>query len=118
MSPSIAPAQRGAKQTCENQTCGRRFYDLKRTPTACPYCGESLDSPAVEKIAFETYVKPVRKSYRWVEPARPAPEAPEVDSEADEKEELEPSANEELLMDIDEEDGETPAAETGEPAKD
>ena len=116
MSPSIMLA-RGTKQTCENQSCGRRFYDLKRTPLSCPYCGASFDSPAVERIAFETFVKPAgRKNYRWIEPVRPAAEVSEVDSEAAEKEELAPSATEELLIDIDEEDGEASTAETSEPA--
>jgi len=30
---------RGTKRTCQNSECGSRFYDLSRTPIACPICG-------------------------------------------------------------------------------
>ena len=30
---------RGTKRTCQNSECGSRFYDLNRTPIACPICG-------------------------------------------------------------------------------
>ncbi|MEO0672621.1 MAG: FYDLN acid domain-containing protein, partial [Pseudomonadota bacterium] len=29
---------RGTKRTCQNAQCGARFYDLNRTPIACPIC--------------------------------------------------------------------------------
>lgn len=32
-------AQRGTKRTCQNNSCGARFYDLARTPITCPMCG-------------------------------------------------------------------------------
>ncbi len=32
----------GIKHTCQN--CGTRFYDLDRTPPACPKCGTKLDA--------------------------------------------------------------------------
>lgn len=32
-------AARGTKRTCQNSTCGSRFYDLARDPIACPICG-------------------------------------------------------------------------------
>lgn len=30
---------RGTKRTCQSDECGARFYDLNRTPIACPICG-------------------------------------------------------------------------------
>ena len=30
---------RGTKRTCQNSECGARFYDLSRSPIACPICG-------------------------------------------------------------------------------
>lgn len=32
-------AVRGTKRTCQNSSCGSRFYDLMRDPIACPICG-------------------------------------------------------------------------------
>ncbi len=40
---------RGTKRTCKNSECGSRFYDLNRTPIACPICGAAYviaSSPA------------------------------------------------------------------------
>ncbi len=31
-------AARGTKRTCQNTSCGARFYDLTRDPIACPIC--------------------------------------------------------------------------------
>lgn len=31
-------AQRGTKRTCQNGSCGARFYDLNRDPIVCPMC--------------------------------------------------------------------------------
>ncbi len=37
---SIATKQdRGTKRTCLSSECGSHFYDLNRTPIACPICG-------------------------------------------------------------------------------
>lgn len=32
-------AERGTKRTCQNGSCGSRFYDLNRDPVVCPMCG-------------------------------------------------------------------------------
>lgn len=34
-------AARGTKRTCQNGSCGARFYDLGRDPIACPICGST-----------------------------------------------------------------------------
>jgi uncharacterized protein (TIGR02300 family) len=34
-------AARGTKRTCQNGSCGSRFYDLGRDPITCPICGSS-----------------------------------------------------------------------------
>jgi uncharacterized protein (TIGR02300 family) len=34
-------AARGTKRTCQNGSCGSRFYDLGRDPIVCPICGSS-----------------------------------------------------------------------------
>ncbi|MEM7778354.1 MAG: TIGR02300 family protein [Pseudomonadota bacterium] len=30
---------RGTKRTCQDSSCGERFYDLNRHPIICPVCG-------------------------------------------------------------------------------
>jgi uncharacterized protein (TIGR02300 family) len=110
---------RGSKQTCESDTCGRRFYDLKRSPIACPYCGASVDAHAVVDVDFETIDKrQFSKSSRWaaprkpvVEVSRPEDEAADTDQVADDKDEAAPPENQELLIDIDDEEPEAPPAE-------
>ncbi len=55
---------RGTKRTCQNSECGSRFYDLNRTPIACPICGAAYvvaASPAPITI---------------VQPEEPAPPKP------------------------------------------
>jgi len=34
-------AARGTKRTCQNGSCGSRFYDLGRDPIVCPICGST-----------------------------------------------------------------------------
>jgi uncharacterized protein (TIGR02300 family) len=59
---------RGTKRTCQNATCGQRFYDLERDPIMCPICGANYNlaiSPAAlaaaaaeEKAARKAAKKP------------------------------------------------------------
>jgi uncharacterized protein (TIGR02300 family) len=107
---------RGSKQTCESDTCGRRFYDLKRSPIACPYCGASVDAHAVVDVDFETIDKrQFSKSSRWAAPRKPVvevsraeDEAVDTDQAADDKDEAAPPENQELLIDIDDEEPDAP----------
>ncbi|NRA02970.1 MAG: FYDLN acid domain-containing protein [Myxococcales bacterium] len=50
-------ARLGTKWTCG--ACGVRFYDLHRTPTTCPKCGQVQD-----ELTPETPKKKSRKSTR------------------------------------------------------
>ncbi len=60
---------RGMKRTCQNQTCGQRFYDLERDPIMCPMCGANYNvaissaaiaaAAAEEKAARKAAKKPV-----------------------------------------------------------
>lgn len=122
---SAALAKRGSKQTCENDECGSHYYDLKRVPPACPYCGAACDATAVIKIDFETIGKQhPRKFNRWVEPQKPAVEAAKSDDEAGDDEVVDEqtdddtetsSPSEDLLIEIEDEDNtETPVKNTSE----
>jgi uncharacterized protein (TIGR02300 family) len=62
-------ASRGLKQTCGNEDCSRRFYDLNRTPVACPYCGTPYDAAVVFRHEFVKVVGQRKgKTYRLEEP--------------------------------------------------
>jgi len=53
---------RGTKRTCQNSVCGSGFYDLNRTPIACPICSAAYvigSSPAAIVI-----VQPEEKTAR------------------------------------------------------
>lgn len=116
---STVASPRGSKQTCESDSCGRRFYDLKRSPIACPYCGASVDAHAVGDVDFETIDKrQFSKSSRWAAPHKPVvevsraeDEAADTDQVADDKDETAPPENQELLIDIDDEEPEAPPVE-------
>ncbi len=108
---SAVQTKRGTKQTCKNETCGSQYYDLRRVPPACPYCGASCDTPAVVRVDFETIGKqrPYR-SNRRVEPPPPVAvskidgDETEAADEQSENEPAIPSAAEDLLIEIEDED--------------
>ncbi len=82
---------RGTKRTCQNSECGSRFYDLNRTPIACPICGAAYvvgRSPAPITI---------------VQPEEPAPPKPKMKKfaqvEADEEETKEEDTLDEVEAD-------------------
>ena len=60
---------RGMKRTCQNQSCGQRFYDLERDPIMCPMCGATYNiaissaaiaaAAAEEKAARKAAKKPI-----------------------------------------------------------
>lgn len=65
--------KRGTKQTCDSDDCGRRFYDLNKTPMACPYCGSADIAPLIVAVDITTYVpRGKAKPYRF-ERVAPAP---------------------------------------------
>jgi uncharacterized protein (TIGR02300 family) len=84
-------AARGTKRTCQNTSCGARFYDLMRDPIACPMC----DTPYVVAVA------PVGSAA--LANARKAPVAPPTDFEMSDGPKAEDGAEavpEEALADI------------------
>ncbi len=56
---------RGTKRTCQNGECGARFYDLNRSPIACPICGAAYiiaSSPTAAISAVQPEEKAPRKA--------------------------------------------------------
>ena len=77
-------AVRGTKRTCQNPTCGQRFYDLEHDPIMCPICGSNyniaLSSAAIAAAAAEE--KAARKAAKkpiFAEPVASVDEAVLVD---------------------------------------
>lgn len=74
-------AERGTKRTCQNASCGARFYDLNRDPIVCPVCSTTYSlpvsagpSPGAEAAAQRRVKKP-----EFVDAV--AGDAPEVEAE-------------------------------------
>lgn len=76
---------RGAKHTCAEPECGRRFYDLNRAPNHCPYCGAVHNPPEASQPAVGWPSKArLAKQYKIVnvstEPlADDSPALPDID---------------------------------------
>ena len=103
-------ADRGTKRTCQNASCGARFYDLARDPIACPVCG------AVYQLALSPQAGGEERSGRRAakkpefvappvaaEPPEPASE--DALAEATEGDEAIAADDDETFLEEEEEDG-------------
>jgi len=91
----LPDAKWGTKHLCES--CGAKFYDMKKTPATCPSCDTTVE------------VEIKRKTRTPAPAAKKAPvvaKVPEDDplAEDEAEEEVEKEEEEELLPDDDEED--------------
>jgi uncharacterized protein (TIGR02300 family) len=103
---------RGTKRTCQNEACGARFYDLMRTPIACPICKTVFTPPPPRVAKPEPAWKTSRNVPRHTIVVPPAvedaedSEAPELESEetaeADDTE-IAPDKND-IILELDEDD--------------
>ena len=66
----MAKPEWGVKRLC--QSCATKFYDLSRSPIACPQCGARFDPEALLKSRRN---RPTAAP----KPAKPPAKAPEVD---------------------------------------
>lgn len=113
VSPTIAldlstDGPRGTKQTCTNETCGRRFYDLNQVSPTCPYCQTRCDVGAAERHEFQMAVRPKKgKVYRLETLAVSSPQDEETEQEPPAKDD-EPVSPPDVLMDVEDEDGAAP----------
>ena len=104
----MTKADWGTKRIC--QSCGAKYYDLKRTPIVCPKCGTAFDPDASLRARKVKAPKPAKAAPA----ARPDDDEDEVESEeeetaaGDDEEEgevsLDAMADDELADDDDDED--------------
>ena len=75
---------RGTKRTCQSSECGSHFYDLNRTPIACPICGAAYvvgSSPApIAIVQPEEPAPPKPKKKKFAEAAADEEETKEEDT--------------------------------------
>jgi len=94
MSTAEIHAARGTKHTCGNDECGKRFYDLNRSPLDCPYCGVTLVEDVMPRHQFE--MEPGKKArgkfYKLT--AQPAEEAEEGASSSETESDNDDAADE------------------------
>lgn len=118
---SAMQTKRGTKQTCGNETCGSRYYDLMSLQPACPHCGTISNTSSIVRVDFETLGKQRPGRFkRPPEPTKPQAKVPinDVDEsgmadESAEKESEIPSPSEDLLIEIEDDDEvEAPQAST------
>ncbi|HUS95403.1 MAG TPA: FYDLN acid domain-containing protein [Hyphomicrobiaceae bacterium] len=105
---------RGAKRTCQNEDCGKPFYDLSQKEFSCPSCGEAFDLEAAERPAV--VVRPAGgfgRSRQAPELKIVAPDSPEATASADDGDDDE-GATSILDADDDDETVTTPDDETSE----
>lgn len=76
-------AERGTKRTCQNNSCGARFYDLNRDPIVCPMCSSVFHVPVVTAAATPGPAESARRPAKKPEFAGPVgtDDAPEVEAE-------------------------------------
>jgi uncharacterized protein (TIGR02300 family) len=88
----VAKTEWGLKRIC--QSCGARFYDLGKSPIACPKCGTEFDPEAILKSRRG---KTQAVAERAPAPA-PEPEAEEVEAADEEVAAEEGEEEEEAVM--------------------
>jgi uncharacterized protein (TIGR02300 family) len=80
----VAKPEWGVKRLC--QSCATKFYDLGRSPIACPQCGARFDPEALLKsrrsrpTAAPKPAKPLAKAPEVDETGRPDNESPDESS--------------------------------------
>lgn len=86
-------AARGMKRTCQNGSCGSRFYDLGRDPIVCPICGSSY-------VIAHGPAEPEREERRAPRKVEPVPAlGPEASADTEEEALADVEGGEETIAD-------------------
>jgi uncharacterized protein (TIGR02300 family) len=112
----VAKPEWGSKRIC--QSCGARFYDLRRSPIECPKCGTIFDPEALIKARrprAAAVAAPVVAPVAAPEPEAAEEEAVATEAAENEEEEVIEDASElgededdvaEVIENVEEEEGE------------
>lgn len=100
-------ADRGTKRTCQNGSCGSRFYDLNREPITCPMCSSTYVPVAVTPRLLAESRRAAVKKPEFVPPvlADDAPEAEDALVEVEGAEEPAVAGEEEAFLETEEDEG-------------
>ena len=105
-------AERGTKRTCQNGSCGARFYDLNRSPIVCPMCSHPYVVAVTAPSAGEgESVRRAGKKPEFVAPpvadavADGAAEGDDVLVEVEEAGEAAAAGEEETFLETEEDEG-------------
>ena len=105
-------ADRGTKRTCQDASCGLRFYDLARDPITCPTCGAAYKIVVAAPAAIRRPQKKFEYGMKTPLPVEAEKDAPDI--VADESED---AADDAIILEEEEEDGDVSEIVEG-PAKD
>ena len=92
--PTLPKVELGTKHTCES--CGAKFYDMKKTPPTCPSCG------AVVEIETKRKSRTARPEEAKRKPV-PVKDA-EIEDDEEEVEDIDEDAADALLEDEEDDD--------------
>ncbi len=104
----MAKPEWGVKRLC--QSCATKFYDLGRSPIACPQCGARFDPEALLKsrrsrpTAVPKPAKPLAKVIEVDETGRPDNELPDQSS-------IDPGGDDQTVKNIAEDEEDDPVIE-------
>lgn len=104
--PMASKAQRGTKRTCQNGSCGARFYDLGRDPITCPICSSSYVLAVAPAAAAEAAQRRPAKKPEFVAPqgVEPALEGEDALAEVEGAEEPIAAGEEETFLEQEEDE--------------
>ena len=76
-------ANRGTKRSCQNGSCGAKFYDLNRDPINCPVCSSRYVVTAPTAVAAGDVAAAHRRAAKKPEFIAPtvAGEGPEIEAD-------------------------------------
>lgn len=108
MTRAALAAIRGLKRICQSEPCGLPFYDLNRSPIACPECGE--DYKPVADVVFKPKEYGKRPQYKLFKPVDPVEEPEDKEAAGDDALDATVDDGDEVdkvdtLLEIDEDDG-------------
>ncbi|MFM9848859.1 MAG: FYDLN acid domain-containing protein [Hyphomicrobiaceae bacterium] len=106
-------ADRGTKRTCQDASCGLRFYDLARDPITCPTCEAAYKIIVMPPAAIR---KPYKKFDHSVKASAPIEPEKEAEDDIVVADDTDGEVHDAIILEDEEEDGDVSGIVEG-PAK-